>query len=297
MNRQDEKNKNLMNFIKRVHGLVENADIEKHRHSQDYIGTILGNTKEIVYREFHVGNVEAEWISVNHVHMKKQVILYCHGGGYSTGSSKYARTLTSKLAMGTSLDVLSFDYRLAPEHPYPAALEDALKVWDYLMLQGYAARDIFIAGDSAGGNLALTLTLKLKAEGRFLPGGLILLSPWTDLTSSGESFETKAALDPVLDTAYIDRMRYAYAGSRNLKNPMISPLYGDFEGFPPACIQVGTNEILLSDSVRLCQRMKEAGVAVRLEQFEGMWHVFQMSPFKTAAQAMDKIVEFVYENI
>ena len=165
----NKKNQNLMQLVKRVHGIVENTDIEKHRQSQDYLETILANTKDISYQEFDLQGINVEWIAVNRAHMKKYIILYCHGGGYSTGSSKYARTLTSKLAMSTSMDVLAFDYRLAPENPYPAATEDALKVWDYLMLLGYGARDIIIAGDSAGGNLALSLVLKLKEQSRLLP--------------------------------------------------------------------------------------------------------------------------------
>lgn len=288
-------NQNLMQLIRRVHGIVENTDLEKHRQSQDYIGSILGSTKEISFREIQIGDMYAEWVSVNRAHMKKYVILHCHGGGYSTGSSLYARTLTTKLAASTSMDVLCFDYRLAPEHPYPAAVEDVMAVWNYLMLLGYGARDVIVTGDSAGGNLALTLLLKLKQEERLLPRGLALLSPWTDLTSSGQSFQTKAELDPVLNRDYIDRMVTAYAEGQALENPLISPLFGDFTGFPPTYIQAGENEILLSDAQRLYQKLLEAGVSARLEIFEGMWHVFQMSPFKTAAEAMDKNAEFIYD--
>lgn len=296
----DKKNQNLMQLIKRVHGLVENTDIEKHRQSQNHIGALLGNSREITYTEVTMDGIHGEWASVNRAHMKKYVILYCHGGGYSTGSCLYGRTLTAKLAATTSMDVLSFDYRLAPEHPYPAALADAIKVWNYLMLLGYGARDIILTGDSAGGNLALALTLKLKADGRLLPRGLVLMSPWTDLTSSGESHRTRADLDPVLDKAYIDRMIAAYMGKADLtrqalENPYISPLFGDFAGFPPVYIQVGDNEILLSDSVELHKRLVEANVSVRLDCFDGMWHVFQMSPFKTAYEAMDKNAEFIYD--
>ena len=295
MERKERLNQNLMQLIKRVHGLVENPDLEKHRLSQDHIGQLLGNTREITYKETDINGIHAEWVSVNRVHMKKYVILYCHGGGYSTGSCLYARTLTSKLAETTSMDVLSFDYRLAPEHAFPAAVEDALKVWDDLMLLGYGARDIIVAGDSAGGNLALALTLKLKEQERLLPRGLVLMSPWTDLTSSGKSHITKADVDPVLNKEYIDRMVEAYAGGQDLKNPMISPLFGDFHEFPPTYIQVGRNEILYNDSTRLYDAMIAANVSVKIDKFTGMWHVFQMSPFKTAYEAMDKNAEFIYD--
>ena len=291
----NRRNQNLMHLIRRVHGRVENPDLEKHRQSQDAIGAMMSNTKAVSYREFKIDDIDAEWVSVNRAHMKKYILLHCHGGGYSTGSRIYARTLTAKLAESTSMDVLCFDYRLAPEHPYPAAAEDAMKVWNYLMLLGYGARDIILTGDSAGGNLALSLTLKLKQEGRLLPRGLVLMSPWTDLTSSGQSFESKAELDPVLNKAYIDRMVEAYAGGQELKNPLVSPLFGDFEGFPPTYIQVGENEILLSDSERLHQAFVDANVSVRMDMYPGMWHVFQMSPVKAARAAMDKNAEFIYD--
>lgn len=290
------RNQNLMYLVKRAHGLVENTDLEKHRQSQDAIGSLLGNTKSVSYHAIEIEGIYAEWVRANRAHMQKYVILHCHGGGYSTGSSLYARTLTSKLAEATAMDVLCFDYRLAPEHPYPAALEDAGKVWDYLMLQGYGARDVVVTGDSAGGNLALALCLTLKREKRMLPGALVLMSPWTDLTSSGESFESKAALDPVLDAGYIDRMVAAYAPEQDLKDPLISPLFGDFQGFPPTYIQTGENEILLSDSLRLKQAFLDAAVPVQMDIYPGMWHVFQMSPAKAARDAMDKITGFIYDR-
>ncbi len=303
----DKRNANLMSLIRRVHGVVENTDIEKHRQSQDHFGALLGNSKEILIENVEIGGVSGidtegreepirgEWLTVNRAHMKKYVILYCHGGGYSTGSSLYARTLTGKLTTSTSMDVLSFDYRLAPENPYPAAVTDAMKVWNYLMLLGYGARDIILAGDSAGGNLALSLVLKLKEEGRLLPRGLILMSPWTDLTSSGKSHVTKAGIDPVLDAGYLAEMIHNYADGQDLTDPFISPLFGDYDGFPPTYIQVGSNEILLDDSMMLYKKLLKANVSVKLDVFKGMWHVFQMSPFKTAYEAMDKNAEFIYD--
>lgn len=291
----EKKTQGLMNLIKKVHGTVENVDIEKHRQSQDYFGILLGSNKEVSIKEIELEGIHGEWISVNRAHMKKYIILYCHGGGYSTGSSLYARTLTTKLATSTSMDVLCFDYRLAPEHPYPAATEDAMKIWNYLMLLGYGARDIIIAGDSAGGNMALSLVMKLKMENRLLPRGIVLMSPWTDLTSSGKSHITKADIDPVLNANYINEMIENYAKGENLKNPLISPLFGSYEGFPPTYIQVGSNEILLNDSTMLHKKMVKENVSVKMDVFKGMWHVFQMSPFKTAYEAMDKNAEFIYD--
>lgn len=291
----EKRNQNLMNLIKKMHGAVENTDLEKHRQSQDHFGVLLGNNKEVDIRELEIDGIHGEWISVNRAHMKKYIILYCHGGGYSTGSSIYARTLTTKFATSTSMDVLCFDYRLAPEHPYPAATEDAMKIWNDLMLLGYGARDIIVAGDSAGGNLALSLVLKLKQEGRLLPRGVILMSPWTDLTASGKSHVTRAEIDPVLNADYLKEMTLNYAEGEDLKNPFISPLFGDFTGFPPTYIQVGDNEMLLNDATMLHKRMVKANVSVKMDIFKGMWHVFQMSPFKTAYEAMDKNAEFIYD--
>ena len=239
------RNQNMMTLIRKVHGMIDSPDIEKHRHSQDQVGALLGTGKDILIREVEFQYMAGEWVSVNRAHMKKYVILYCHGGGYSTGSSIYARTLTTKLAASTSMDVLSFDYRLAPEHPYPAAMEDAMKAWDYLMLLGYGARDVIVAGDSAGGNMALSLVLKLKSQNRLLPRGLVLMSPWTDLTSSGKTHITRAEVDPVLNEEYLKGMIENYAPEQPLDDPLISPLFGEFEGFPPTYIQVGDNEVLL----------------------------------------------------
>lgn len=290
-----KRNQNLMQLIKKVHGYVENTDLEKHRQSQNQVGSILSDNRNVEYSDADIEGLHGEWVRVRGARRKHHVILYCHGGGYSTGSCVYGRTLTAKLARTTSIDVLSFDYRLAPENPYPAAVEDAMKAWNYLMLLGYGAGDVIVAGDSAGGNLALVLVHCLKQEKRQIPAGLVLLSPWTDLTSSGESFQERAQLDPVLSAEYIERMIQAYAPGEDLTNPLISPLLGDLKDFPPCYIQVGENEILFSDAQRLCEKLKEAGGRARLDVFKGMWHVFQMSPFKTAYEAMDRCAEFIFD--
>ncbi|MBP5282936.1 MAG: alpha/beta hydrolase [Lachnospiraceae bacterium] len=292
-----ETRQRLLRFVKMAHGMVDNTDIEKQRQSQDHIGELMGKLKDIHFKPEEIDGIHCEWVSTNRAHVHRQVILHCHGGGYSTGSSLYARTLTAKLASTLAMEVLAFDYRLAPEHKFPAPLEDALKIWDHLMYLGYGARDIIVTGDSAGGNLALALVLKLKEQKRQLPRGLILMSPWTDLTSSGESFWKNKDVDPVLDPEYIGRIVEAYADGADLKNPYVSPLFADFKGFPPTYIQVGSNEILLSDSQRLCERLKKAKVVTKLDIFEGMWYVFQMAPFKTATESFDKIAEFVISDM
>lgn len=295
MKLSEKSNQNLMQFIKKMHDAVENTDLEKHRHSQEHLGALMSGSKDVEYREIDIDGMHGEWVALTRPHTRKQVILYCHGGGYATGSSQYARMVTTKLAMAASMDICCFDYRLAPEQPYPAALEDAAKAWNYLMFLGYGAENVILAGDSAGGNLALVLIHMLKQERRFLPGGLVLLSPWVDLTSSGKTHMTKADVDPILSEPYIRRMIEAYAQGERLENPLISPIFGEFTDFPPTCIQVGENEILLSDSQMLARKLQKANVPVKLEVFKGMWHVFQMAPFKAATEAVDKAAEFIFD--
>lgn len=295
----DKKNQNLMQIIKKVHGMVENTDMEKQRQSQDSVGSIFNARKDLAISELEIEGMQAEWMTVHRMHSKRNVILYCHGGGYMTGSCLYARTITSKLAENTSIDVLCFDYRLSPEHQYPCALEDAMKAWNYLMLLGYGARDVIIAGDSAGGNLALSLVLQLKKEKRQLPKAMLLLSPWTDMTNSGKSHQTRAEIDPVLNAEYMKKAVQYYIGdaTKDLTDPQISPLFAEFKDFPPTYIQVGDNEILLSDSVNLHKKMQKDNVHVQIDIFKGMWHVFQMSPFKTANKAMEQCAEFILKHV
>lgn len=294
----ERRNASLMNAIRKVHGLVGTDDLEKNRQSQSSIGSLLAPSKEFTVADVAIKTVHGEAVRVNRARCKQRMILYCHGGGYSTGSCVYGRSISTKLAMSASMDVLCFDYRLAPENPYPAQIDDAETVWDYIMLLGFGAQEVIVVGDSAGGNLALELTLRLKEEGRRLPGGLVLFSPWTDLTASGESRATKADIDPILNNEYVDRMAAAYAPGRDeeaMKDPHVSPLYADFTGFPKTYIQCGSNEILMDDSVRLASRLREANVPASIDIYEGMWHVFQMSPFPKAAEAMDRAAAAIYE--
>ena len=237
-------------------------------------------------------------ISLEHISFgygDRRVILYCHGGGYTSGNLGYSRVLSSKLAHVTGYDVLSFEYRLAPEHPYPAAVEDAMRAWDYLMYQGYGAENVTVAGDSAGGNLALVLCRRLKAAGRRMPRALLLMSPWADMTMSGASYRERVESDPMLTPEYIEAVRRAYAGDRDLHDPDLSPLLGDLGSFPPTLVQVGDHEILYSDSASLAAALRAAHVPCRLEVSEGMWHVFQMFPIKKAAAAMESAARFLLE--
>lgn len=288
----------MMKALKAIHSAsspesMAPEDLTRQRAAQELLGRLAAPMLGLCWEPFELEGMKAAWSRPEIGHDPHKVILYCHGGGYTSGNLGYSRPLASKLSHTTGQKTLCFEYRLAPEHPYPAAVEDAVKVWDYLMYQGYGARDITVAGDSAGGNLALVLLHRLKAAGRQLPHRLVLMSPWTDMTASGESYTQRAQADPTITMEYIRAVRTAYAGTSDLRDPMLSPLFGDLTGFPPTLIQVGSNELLFSDAQRLHARMQEAGVLCQLEEWPEMWHVFQMMPIKKAAEAMEHIGAFL----
>jgi acetyl esterase/lipase len=271
------------------------ALLEKQRKHQEILGNLTADMTDMSWQPFPLDSMSAAWMRLSRPHRPRRAILYCHGGGYTSGNLGYSKVLSSKLTKATGLDTLTFEYRLAPEHPYPAAIDDGLRAWNYLMHLGYGARDVVVAGDSAGGNLALVLCHRLKAAGRMLPAALLLMSPWTDMTASGSSMEERRDIDPMLTPEYIRAVRDVYAGDRDWKTPSFSPLFGDFTGFPPALIQVGDHEILYSDSERLHEAMLQAGADCRFEVWDDMWHVFQMFPVKKAAAAMEQTARFLLE--
>lgn len=290
----------FMRLLKAVHSMGEPEsftpeDLEKQRRSQDALGNMAASMSGLVWEPFTLAGMDAAWMRLSREHRRRRVILYCHGGGYTSGGLGFSKVLASKLTRATGMDTLAFDYRLAPEHPYPAAVEDALTAWGHLESLGIAPGDIVLEGDSAGGNLALVLCLKLREAGRGLPGALLLMSPWTDMTASGESLRGRAGIDPVLTPEYMYAVREAYAGGLDPSDCLLSPLFADFAGFPPALIQVGTHEILYSDAERLAERMLEAGADCRLEVWENMWHDFQMYPSKTASNAIQNMAHFLLE--
>ena len=290
----------FMRLLKAVHSMGEPEsftpeDLEKQRRSQDALGNMAASMSGLVWEPFTLAGMDAAWMRLSREHRRRRVILYCHGGGYTSGGLGFSKVLASKLTRATGMDTLAFDYRLAPEHPYPAAVEDALTAWGHLESLGIAPGDIVLAGDSAGGNLALVLCLKLREAGRGLPGALLLMSPWTDMTASGESLRGRAGIDPVLTPEYMYAVREAYAGGLDPSDCLLSPLFADFAGFPPALIQVGTHEILYSDAERLAERMLAAGADCRLEGWGNMWHDFQMYPSKTASNAIQNMAHFLLE--
>lgn len=291
----------VMRALKAIHSATSPEsmapdDLERERKGQELLGRLVAPMAGMSWEPFELSGMNAAWVRPDRGHDRKHAILYCHGGGYTSGSLGYSRILACKLANVTGYEVLAFEYRLAPEHPYPAAVEDATKAWDYLMHMGYGARDVVVAGDSAGGNLALVLCHLLKRAGRRLPASLILMSPWTDMTASGKSYAERAGMDPMITLDYIKSVRAAYARDHDLTDPLLSPLFGDFTGFPPVLIQAGTHEILLSDSIRLRDKLVQAGIFCRLEVWTDLWHVFQMFPMKKAGEAMESIGRFLLEQ-
>lgn len=227
-----------------------------------------------------------------------RVILQLHGGGYIGPMKNIYRRFAvkySKLSFGA--DVLSVDYRVAPEHPFPAALEDAVAAYRWLVEdKKYRPDQIVVAGDSAGGGLALALLLYLKDHGRSMPAGVITMSPWTDVSLSGASYETNYELDPLFGNSK-ENMLYqcSYIGDADLTDPYLSPLYGDYRGFPPMLMQVGSYEVLLDDTTAVAKKARKAGVKVRLSVYNGMFHVFQMGMdlIPESRDAWEEVAEYL----
>jgi acetyl esterase/lipase len=226
------------------------------------------------------------------------VLLYLHGGAFALGSINASREWVGRLARATNLSALVINYRLAPEHPYPAALDDATTAYLWLLHKGVEPTSIIFAGDSAGGGLALSTLVALRSAGRPLPAGAVCISPWTDLALTGDSIQSKAQDDPILAPGDLEMYAGYYAGDNERTEPMLSPLYADLRGLPPLLIQVGTDEILLDDAVRCAGRAREAGVDVVLETWDGMFHVFQMFSFlPEAKRAVERVAEFVSQRL
>lgn len=224
----------------------------------------------------------------------RRVLLYLHGGGYTLGSHVTHKAITSHLAAATRACVLATDYRLAPEHPYPAGLNDVLAAYRYL-LDRFDPQHIAIGGDSAGGGLTLCTALALREANLPQPAALILISPWTDLSLSGDTVRSMAQVDPVLSLDWGQRAARAYRGTLAATDPRVSPLFADLAGLPPMLIQVGSDEILLSDSQRLAERARAAGVDVRLEVEDGLWHDFQLHAglLRASDAAIQRVADFL----
>ena len=237
--------------------------------------------------------VPVQWITPPNARLGK-VVVYFHGGGFQVGSLRSHRELMVRLSAASGCRVLGVDYRLAPEHRFPAPLQDALTVHAWLAAQGLGGADLALAGDSAGGGLALSLLLALRDVGQPMPAAAALMSPWTDLSASGESYTTRSAADPIHQRPMILAMARNYLGKneqgedRDPRDPQASPLFADLKSLPPLLIQVGDRETVLSDSTAFAAKAQAAGVRVQLQVWPGMIHVFQQFPgeLPVAAQAI-----------
>lgn len=246
-------------------------------------------------KHIELDNCKAEYIKPKD-NFSEWIIIQLHGGGYVGGLKNSYRNLAGLYSeSGNGAAVLSVDYRLAPEHVFPAALEDALSAYDWALDAGYNENQIILAGDSAGGGLALGLCHYLKDNERTLPRAIVVMSPWTDLTASGKSYRENVDIDPVFGSRPEAVVGSTYIGDDKGDNPYISPLFGDFEGFPKMLVQVGTDEMLLSDSQLLVEKAKSVGVTVEYTEYQGMFHVFQMAGklMPESKQAWEQIKNFI----
>jgi epsilon-lactone hydrolase len=239
----------------------------------------------------------AEWITNNQTSEEK-VILYLHGGAYEYCSAETHRELAARIMDVAGVKVLLPEYRLAPEYPFPAAIEDTVRIYRWLLNQGYDSKNIIFVGDSSGGGLSVATSLLLRDQNDSLPAAVVCLSPWVDLTSSGESYTKNRDNDPYLRVDGVKEAALLYAGSESLDHRLISPVFDDFSGFPPLFIQVGSSEILLSDAEMLAQQARLAGVEVSFKIWDGMWHVWQISgKLPESKRALIEIGAFIKKSL
>ncbi len=245
-----------------------------------------------------IGDLPAEWLRPIGV-KDDRAVLYLHGGGYTMGSCNTHRALGARLALASWAPVLVIDYRLAPEHPFPAALDDALAAYRWLIDPARPARPIALAGDSAGGGLVIATAITLRDRGDRLPAAIACLSPWADLAVKGESMVTRAKSDPLIGRESSLQHAALYVAQHDPSSPLISPVYADLRGLPPLLIQVGDCEVLLSDSVRLAEHARQASVDTTLEVWDNMWHVWQAYAgyVPEAQQAIERVGTFISQHL
>lgn len=248
---------------------------------------------DVHFQLTNIGKLSATWVHAPGC-TRERVILFFHGGGYVSGSFHSHQDLIGRLAKATGCDVLAVDYRLAPEHPFPAALEDALLAYEFLRKQKISPQNIFVAGSSAGGGLTLSLLLKLLERKEVLPRAAICISPWVDLAMTGKSLQTNEGKD-LIHAENIKVAASIYLAGHNPKDPLASPLYGNLEGLPPLLIQVGTREVFLDEIEQFAKKAEKSEVLVELQKFDEMihtWHLFS-SMVPEGQKAFEKIGQFV----
>jgi monoterpene epsilon-lactone hydrolase len=276
-----------------------NRDTSVAQMRSDWDAAFGGSTAPVAYERVCAGGVDGEWISPANVPEDK-AILYFHGGGFRLGSVTSHRDLMAQIALASGCRVLAINYRLAPEHRFPAALDDALAAYGWMLDRGLKSENVAFAGDSAGGNLVLAAMLALRERGLPLPTAAVLMSPWTDLAATGASYVSRAEADPIHQRSMILALAKNYLGGQgDPYDPLISPLYADLAGLPPLLIHVGDRETVLDDSVMFADLARAAGVDVSLEVWDGMIHVFQMfgAELPEARQAIASIAGFLNRHL
>ncbi len=273
---------------------VANAPVPEVRDRLDTLGRLLRPARGVNVEKSELAGLHAEWYRPPGAR-KDRVLLYLHGGAYALGSCDSHRKMVTHIARSGKINTVLPEYRLAPEHPFPSGLEDCVAAYRALLTMGYSADSILIGGDSAGGGLTVATMLQLRHAGMPLPKAAVLLSPFLDMTASGESIVTRADLDPWFDPADLPVVVDHYCPGENLENPLLSPVFANVAGLPPALIQVGDAEILLSDSTRFADKLQAAGIDVELDVFPEMWHVFQLFVGKMpeSGAAIGKIGKFI----
>ena len=264
-------------------GISETEDIAAMRQSMETQQAALQLPADVGRENFAIDEIPACRI-VTPSSREEYGVLYLHGGGYVMGSLDTHQELMARIARATRATVIGLDYRLAPEHPWPAAVEDALAAWQWMQNAGFLPSRCVVAGDSAGGGLAAALLAALSEQGRAQPAGVYLVSPWTDLTASGASVQTRADADPMINKEVLLPMAAYYRGAHGPDEPTISPLFADPSGWCPLLIQVGDAEVLLDDAVRLYDKAANTGVDAMLQVYEDAFHVFQAVPYLPEAE-------------
>ena len=279
-----------------LRSVMKNFSLESSRKGQRMLGELMEfkHRKMVIVKDHPFQKFPAAWV-IPKDERRQGVILYLHGGGYACGYLEYAKGYGSTLAVRCGIRVFSPAYRLAPESPFPAALEDALESYQYLLKKGYDSRQIALCGESAGGGLIYALCLKLKEENLPLPGGLIAMSPWTDLTSSGESYETNRDVDPNMTVEQLQFYTRCY--TTDPKNPLASPIFGNLEGLPPSLIFVGGDEIMLSDAADMHKNLLAAGCKSRLVVAPERWHAYVLYELAENEEDYDTINHFLSQHI
>ena len=279
-------------YIKRID--IRNADFVKIRLKTKWLGRLLIKAFRVRVQKDQINGLYAEWLTPKNC-MDGKLLLYLHGGAYVIGGCDMHRQLVSHVARAGRIRTLVPEYRLSPEHKFPAAIDDSVAIYRSLLDMGMKPQDIIIAGDSAGGGLTVATLLALRDAGDPLPAAAVLLSPFLDVTGSGDSMQTRAEQDPWFSPDDLPIIADHYCEPHQRRFPLVSPVFADVEGLPPMFIQVGDDEILLSDSERLADACVAAGIDVELQVWPEMWHVFQFCTRKMpeSRQAIDKMGNYI----